>query len=390
MLLRPIFAGLLAVAQVPEPSPPAGDAAIQWRAPAPCPDRGALLRGIETRLGRPLRAGELGIEGVVTVHATPPLFRLQLRLRAGSPGEWRSLSAATCAALADATAVLAVSAIEARPVAPAVPAGVTLEPVRGRGATPARRTDDPPAGTTAATDVATDAEPVPDAPEIAAEPDLAGESAPEAAPEAPDVPVSAPRIAEDREPDPFVPETPPPPPPAPRRGPGGFVRVQAGPEYGALPGVTGAVGLAGGLLWRRARLELGGTYLAPRTAVSADGGLRASLVAAAVHGCGRVGRGRIEVPLCGGLELGGRRGAARDVPEARTTTVLWLSAVVGAGVAVRLGERWSLWGALQLGVSVVRQRFQVRDPGPAVSLFESRPVSGRLLLGVELRLRDPR
>src|SRR5688500_7611460 len=72
MLLRPIFAGLLAVAQVPEPSPPAGDAAIQWRAPAPCPDRGALLRGIETRLGRPLRAGELGIDAVVTVHATAP------------------------------------------------------------------------------------------------------------------------------------------------------------------------------------------------------------------------------------------------------------------------------------------------------------------------------
>ena len=59
-------------------------------------------------------------------------------------------------------------------------------------------------------------------------------------------------------------------------------------------------------------------------------------------------------------------------------------------VAVRLGERWSVWGALQMVVSLVKPGFQVRDPGPAVSLFEARAVSGRLLLGVELRLSDPR
>ncbi|MFY0534181.1 hypothetical protein [Nannocystis pusilla] len=168
------------------------------------------------------------------------------------------------------------------------------------------------------------------------------------------------------------------------------MRVQGGSEYGALPGMTGAVGLAAGLLWRRARLEVQGVWLAPRTADRAQGELRASLAAAAIQGCARLGRGRVEVPVCGGLELGGMRGGARGVPDARTTTGLWLAVVAGAGVAVRLGARWSLTGALQLAGAIVGPDFQVRDPGPAVRLFAPAPVTGRLLVGVEVRLGDPR
>jgi hypothetical protein len=37
----------------------------------------------------------------------------------------------------------------------------------------------------------------------------------------------------------------------------------------------------------------------------------------------------------------------------------------------------------------VRTRYVLRDPGPAMVLFRPAPVSGRLLLGLELRLRDP-
>ena len=46
----------------------------------------------------------------------------------------------------------------------------------------------------------------------------------------------------------------------------------------------GMVGLAGGLLWRRARLEFQGLYLAPRTGEVARGELRAWLAAGGVHG----------------------------------------------------------------------------------------------------------
>lgn len=421
MLLRSTFAGLLAVAQVPESSPPAEHAAITWRAPASCPHRSVLLQGIEGRLGRPLRAGELAIDGVVTTHASPPPYRLRLRLRAGGPEESRTLTATTCAALSDATAVLAVTAIRASGVVPAaperapVPTGPTsaARPHRrespgarpagvseaggalptGAGATGAGDAsaigatgagDAPPTGATGAEDapptgqegVSTAEVPVEEPPE----------SASAEGPAPTDVPVSAPWTAEPRELEAVMAE---PPTPRPRRAIGGFVRVQGGPEIGALPRVTGAVGLAVGLLWRRARLELHGVYVAPRTAVTTHGELRVSLVAASVLGCARPGRGRVEVPLCGGLELGGMRGAARDVPDARTTTVPWLAAVAGAGVAVRLGERLSLWGALQLFVGLVQPGFEVRDPGPAVRLFVPAPASGRLLFGVELRLRDP-
>ncbi|WAS91787.1 hypothetical protein [Nannocystis punicea] len=418
MLLRSTFAGLLAVAQVPESSPPADHAAITWRAPASCPARSALLQAIETRLGRPLRAGELAIDGAVTTHANPPPYRLRLRLRAGGPEESRTLTATTCAALTDATAVLAVTAIRASSVEPAAPSRAPVPTAPSRAARAPRR-ESPGAGPAGEAAGAPQAEagasgagdappsevegapPAGDAPpgdagdappsevEGAAEVQVveAPESASAEGPAATDVPVSAPWTAEQRQLEAVLAE---PPKSRPRRAIGGFVRVQGGPEIGALPGVTGAVGLAVGLLWRWARLELHGVYLAPSTATTPLGELRASLAAASVLGCARPGRGRVEVPLCGGLELGGMRGAARDLPDARTTTVPWLAAVAGAGVAVRLGERFSLWGALQLVAGLVRPGFEVRDPGPPVPLFTPAPASGRLLFGVEVRLRDPR
>ncbi|MFZ6183673.1 hypothetical protein [Nannocystis pusilla] len=396
MPLRSIFAGLLAAAQVPEPLPPASGAAIQWRSPASCPDRGALLRGIETRLGRSLRPGELGVDGVVTVHATPPLYRLTLRLRAGGPEERRTLAAATCAALTDATAVLAASAVAARapgdPLvgqanAPAVPEPTGARP-HGKppGATPASGEPEgagEPAGASTSPGEAVE-EVTPSEPPAQNDPPVADRE-----PGPADAPVSVPQTVEERALEPVEP-APPPDEPARRRALGGFVRVQGGPEYGALPGITGAVGLAAGLLWRRARLEVQGVWLAPRTADRAQGEVRASLAAAAIQGCARLGRGRVEVPVCGGLELGGMRGGARGVPDARTTTGLWLAVVAGAGVAVRLGARWSLTGALQLAGTLVGPDFQVIDPGPAVRLFAPAPVTGRLLVGVEVRLGDPR
>ncbi|MCY1059325.1 hypothetical protein [Nannocystis sp. SCPEA4] len=418
MLLRSTFAGLLAVAQAPEPSPPADNTAIAWRAPASCPARGALLRSIETRLGRPVGAGELAIDGVVTAHASPPRYRLRLRLRAGGPAESRTLTAATCAALVDATALLAVTALKTHapepapaPTGPASPprpprrepagaggsteveAGATEAGVEPSGATETGAT--PPTETGAAPPAEASATSASDAsslgPEGASVPEVAvvePEDVPAEGPTPADVPMSAP-------PEGRTSEIVPAESPGPRRAPGGFLRLQGGPDVGALPRViTGAVGLAGGLLWRRARLELQGVYLAPRTAEAIHGELRGELqvqlAAASALGCARLGRGRLEVPLCGGLELGNMRGRARGLPEARTATNLWLAVVASAGVAVRLGERWSLGAALQLVTEIVRPGFQLRDPGREVPLFTPAPVTGRLLFGVELRLRDPR
>jgi hypothetical protein len=143
-------------------------------------------------------------------------------------------------------------------------------------------------------------------------------------------------------------------------------------------------------LWRRARLELGGLVLAPRTAETPRGDLRVWLAAGGATGCARLGRGMVEVPLCGGLELGAMRGDARAVPGGRSATNWWLAAVAGAGVVVRPGPRWGIWVALQVVVGLAKPGFQARDPGPVVTLHQPAGATGRLLVGVELRFADPR
>jgi len=146
------------------------------------------------------------------------------------------------------------------------------------------------------------------------------------------------------------------------------------------------VGLATGLLWRRARLEFQGLYLAPRTGQHPLGDVRASLAAGAVHGCARVGRGRLEIPLCGGLELGSMRGTI----DGGSVQNWWLGAVLGAGVALHVTRRVSLWSALQMVGSVIKPNFVAEDPGPEEALFKAKPVTGRLLLGNEIKFSDPR
>jgi hypothetical protein len=70
-------------------------------------------------------------------------------------------------------------------------------------------------------------------------------------------------------------------------------------------------------------------------------------------------------------------------------TGLWLAGVASVGAAVRLDPRWSLWVAVQAVARISWPRFELRDPGRPLRLFEPEPVSGRLLVGVELRIADP-
>lgn len=123
-------------------------------------------------------------------------------------------------------------------------------------------------------------------------------------------------------------------PPAPKdRRPAAALRLHGGAEVGALPGPTGAVGLALGLLWPRLRVELQGTVLAPRTTTGMTPPVTASLYSGAVHGCARPGRRAIEVLICVGLELGAMRGETSGVPGARAAAAFWLAAVLAPGLA---------------------------------------------------------
>ncbi len=348
LLLRSVLAWHLASVQVPEP-PAFPLEGVQWSAPAGCPDQVALLAGITRRLGRPLAPGELAITARVV--RSGPRWALQLRLVAGDRSERRELSADSCAPLVDATALLVVHAI----------AAAANEPAGEPRVEPVAREELPP-GVVTSEPVATD-EPV---------------AAPPPAAPPRDEPVEPPVVS-------------PTPLPAPRpRGPGVLLRVHGGAELGAVPGITGAVGLGVGLLWKHLRLEARGTFVAPRSATKAGTEISAALFAGSLHACLRPRRGALELPLCGGLEAGGMRGAASGPTADQAGVVPWLGVVLGAGLSWRLRPRLALWSALELVGGVVRPNFVLRDPGDAVELFHPSPVSGRLLFGLELRLRDPR
>jgi len=355
MSLGALLAWPLLTAQVPAP-PPAATDGVQWSAPAGCPDREALLAAVERHLGRTLAPAELAVDARVA--RVGPRLRLRLRLVAGDRGELRELSADTCPPLLAATALLIAHAVEATGRALTVPPEVTED---------AAPTTLPPEldAALAQPDERT-ALAQPDERTPLAQPD---ERAPLARPDELDAPLA--------------------PPPARPRGPGLGLRAHGGPELGALPGVTGGGGLGLALLLRRLRLELHGLALAPRTTTRARTELRAALFVGSAHACARLGRGALELPLCGGLELGGVRAAARGPTTAAATVGPWLGVVLGAGVAWHLRRRLTLAAALQLVGGAVRPRFVLQGPGDAIILFRPAAMSGRLLLGLELRLRDP-
>ncbi|MCB9714904.1 MAG: hypothetical protein H6712_13640 [Myxococcales bacterium] len=313
---------------------------VQWTAPPTCPGPGWVHRGIERRLGRPLASGEVAVEGQVT--ATAEGFVLELHTAAGELSESRRLEATDCLALADATALVVA---------------LTVDPVAVAEVLAAAR------------EVPVEEEPLPPPQRPEAEAELEPEPSPAASPEPPAE--TTPREPSEE---------------TSRRLEGGLLRLTAGLGLGATPGATGAFTLVGGLQWRRARLELQGSYWLPRRTAPLDGAtVSVQLGAAGVRGCGQLRRDRIEAPLCGGLQLGGMRGEGAGVPGARPAQGLWLALEASVGLSWWIRPRWALAGGFAAAVPLVQPAFEV-GRSPAVRLFEPSPVAGRLWLGVETRL----
>lgn len=351
MLVRSALAWLLGAAQVLTPP---DRAALQWTAPPECPDRDALLQAIARRLHDPRAAAQARVDARVVRDGAR--YTLQLQLAVGSRSETRELHDASCAALVDAAAVRVAAAIEPPGAAPDL---------------------------------------VPAPPPATPPPDPAAPEDPTPRPADPTPPPADPTPAPPPVPQPVPAPSPAPVPSDMSPRPGGFVRLHGGAELGALPGPTGALGLAGGALWPRLRLELRGTFLAPRTTAGLPPNARVFLVAAGLHACARLGRGALEVPLCAGVEAGAMRGAARGLASgptatsATSATSAWLAAALGAGLHWHVGRRLGVWVALELLLAPVRPNFELRNSERAETVFQPPPASGRLLVGLELRLRDP-
>jgi hypothetical protein len=159
--------------------------------------------------------------------------------------------------------------------------------------------------------------------------------------------------------------------------------VRLGPqlEIGSLPPFGGGFDLAVGLLWRWVRLEIHGAWAWPRRASGpqASGGVF-QLGIAGARGCARPRAGRVELPVCLGLDAGAVRVDSVNLDPARTRHGPWLAPNLGVGLWVG-GARVGFFTLLEASVAVVRPRILVGDE----AIFRSSIVSGRWLAGLELR-----
>ncbi len=332
---------------VPPPDFPA-EIELDWQAPPHCPDADALRLRIEQLMGAPPR-GEGTVVVVGRVEPTEGGLKLALSTDFRGRVERRELFGPTCDELAEATAIVLAVALE--------PELASSLPVTAPTAQPE----------TAQTE-----------PETVPEPD--SRLGPAAAP------ISNP------DPDPAeVDRLPPSTPPtvAPPRGdpsaipsatsrPQTRIRVGAAGEFGTLPGLTGGPRLALGLAWPRARLEVHGGYLAPRLDASEGRGVLYQAGMAGVRGCGRFMFGRVELPVCGGVEGGAVRAATRGFAPARTRHGPRWGPLASVGIAARF-RRIGLWSAVEALVPIQRGEFVIAGEVG----FRGIPLSSRLVFGLE-------
>ena len=162
---------------------------------------------------------------------------------------------------------------------------------------------------------------------------------------------------------------------------------------------SGGHAVAGGLLVAvalelgRARVEVGGSYWAPRR-VHLDGGARAgadiSLAAGGVRGCGVPGRGRLRLALCLGGEVGSMRATGVELAAVRSARSLWLALTPGVAVGFAAHRRLVVWLGLDGLLALVRPQFVIDGAG---EVWQARRGGVRGWLGLEVRFparRSPR
>lgn len=305
-----------------------GPIEIEWSAPPECPAPAELRASVVQLLGGERTRERVRAEATVVREGEG--YAAQLVLAVGEQRSERRLQASGCAALADAVAVVVA---------------VTVDPVQ--------LLDE-------------DREHV-EVAEPIAEPIAAPVVAPIDVPEIPSVPVSAPTQAR-------------------ARAPGVHVRVFSGPDFGATPKITGAIGGAIGLRGRWWRAEIDGSFAFARTtSLPSDEDVTAKISRWSIgaRGCGVPTRGRLEVPLCAGVEVGQLVGAGTGQTMARATRARpWIAAVGGPALAIAVVPRLAIVVGADLVVPLWRARFEIGTQ----RIHRPQPIGVRGLVGVELRL----
>jgi hypothetical protein len=162
-----------------------------------------------------------------------------------------------------------------------------------------------------------------------------------------------------------------------------LARVDLGYATGTSPRGTFGVGLAFGWQRRLFRAEILGRWFIPQplsrmgvTWAEVHGGTAAALA------CAMPRFGRVQVPLCAGIEGGGVRAEGREIMNARGGAVPWGAGLARAGLSVRLWPRLAI--VLGAELAVPWTRIDVR--GGAAGRFFLPDVAARAMLGIETRL----
>src|SRR5688572_2113057 len=259
----------LALAEPVVPSPPDDDP-LRWTAPDDCPSAQHVHERIADYLGGVAPQTDVRVDATV-VHEAGEDYRLDVAVVTASGTTRHELASPRCEVLADAVALIAAVALDPIDVAQQIEAARVAEPAPAPTPTPTP-------------------EPTP--------------------------PTVAPAPTE-------------PPTPLPKQRP--ILRYALRPElamdFGPLPGFAVGGGFALGIFSRGWRVEVGPVLLAPREAASRSvpgATAEVSLVAARARGCGVFGRSLIELPLCGGVELGVLRGRGTGATiDAQREAPLW-------------------------------------------------------------------
>jgi hypothetical protein len=353
----------IASGEVPSKAPPAAGVVLEWSAPTRCPTASA----VQERLTRTLAgsaADPRGLRARATVtegegEGEGKVLELVLELdRDDGPVGRRTMQAVDCDELANAAVLI---------VALAVDPEAELE--------------------TPVIEAPTEDSSIPEPGEDGGVPTVPAEPEPEPSVE----PDEAPATGDEPEP----PEAPAPvPAPAPDRSPRSLhvgLRVGAGAGLFVLDDASAIVSAAATAWGRTFRVELGATYWTPvevRPAGSSAGG-RLQQWTIDARGCGLLRPGPLELPLCGGLDVGAIHGVGVGVSSPRNATSLRLALTAGAALVwrpLRWNERVGPWIGADLLVALVRARFRAIPAAPGL-VHHTPPVGARLAAGIEVRFR---
>lgn len=298
---------------------------LHWTAPAECPGKGAVRAEMDRLLG-PSSARPPAPIPVAAAVSRDPEGRWHVHLE--TPGEGaprvREIHGATCAAIADATALILAMMID--------PAAVVAAP-----------------------------------PIEASSPPVAPPSVPVASPK---LPVSPPRLPVDE---------PAPPTPTSFR-----IAALTGLDTASLPRLAATLGLHGSFVHGPQRFELGIVFRPSRAGTSTtrpSTGGDVDLLTGSAGTCTHFGTAMIEVGPCVGLEVGRLHASGFGVSDPGEGSTLWAAIEAGGVFSVRLLGRLALVVRLGAAVPLLRPSFVLVNVGP---IYRPPPATARGAAGIEI------